>query len=199
MYKYSSDGNANNSSIVENDDYDTLNKSYNSALSATSSINGSTSSKAVLAALRALQDKIRRLESERTQALDEASQLKHQLQTQSIEAEHLRQKENLSIQKQLQEARASHDRLLTEKNDLEARISKMEERNKSSLHMADDFQSRIRMLEDEKHAAALRLKELENRHHQFESQIKSSEHKEKGMFYVIVKIQLNSCMAECFL
>lgn len=41
-----------------------------------------SSSKAVLAALRALQDKIRRLEQERGAALDEAAQLRHQLQTQ---------------------------------------------------------------------------------------------------------------------
>ena len=82
MYKYSSDTNFNTShEMVDLDAANDalLNKSYSSIISSASNGNASSSSKAVLAALRALQDKIRRLETERTQALDESSQLRLQL------------------------------------------------------------------------------------------------------------------------
>ncbi len=168
-------------SIADNEDYD-LNKSYNSVMSGASYASGSTSSKAVLAALRALQDKIRRLEAERSQALDETSHLKHQLQTQNIEAEHIRQKESLSVQKSLQEARSGYDRLLTEKTELESRTLNLEEKNKSCLARADEMQSKIRFLEDEKHSTAMRMKDLEHQQQQLESQIRNTEHKEKGWY-----------------
>ena len=63
-----------------------LNKSYSTVRSNISAV-GSTatgSSKAVLAALRALQDKIRRLESERAQALDENAELKQLIKQHEI-------------------------------------------------------------------------------------------------------------------
>lgn len=174
----------NNMSMGE-EEYD-LNRSYNSVLSGTSTANASTSSKAVLAALRALQDKIRRLEAERTQALDETSHLKHQLQTQSIEAEHSRQKENLAVQKNLQEARSAYDKMLSEKSELENRAIKMEEKNKMALAQADEMQTKIRFLEEEKHSTALRLKDLEHQHQQLESQIRNTEHKERDLAQSIV-------------
>ena len=61
-----------------------LDSSYRSATSANSTSVNTSSSKAVLAALRALQDKIRRLESERSQALDEATDLRQKIKTLDI-------------------------------------------------------------------------------------------------------------------
>ena len=162
------------------DHHNPLNTSYGSAASAASSLNASSSSKAVLAALRALQDKIRRLESERSQALDEATQLRHQLKNQELDAEHTRQREQMSAQKSLQEVRGAYDRLLSEKTDLEVRLNRLEERNKSAQSSADEMQNRIRLLEEEKMSTLMRIKDYEHQHKQVEIQIKHAQQKEQG-------------------
>ena len=158
---------------------DLLDKSYNSS----NPYNGTSqtsSSKAVLAALRALQDKIRRLESERSQALDESAQLRHQLKNQEVEAEHARQREQLTAQKSLHDVRGAYERLLTDKSELEVRLSKFEEKNKQAQNHVDELQAKIRVLEDEKHAGTMKLKDLEHQRVQIETQIKSAQQKEEG-------------------
>lgn len=172
------------------DEYGTpLSKSFqNNSIMSTSSIlntgSTATSSKAVLAALRALQDKIKRLETERSQALDETAQLKHQLKSLEIESEHMKQKENLIAQKNLQEARAAYDRLLTEKTDLELRLSRVDDKNKTTKHQTDDLQARIRILEEEKHNCLLQVKDLEAQKLYFESQISYAKQFEKGLSHL---------------
>lgn len=160
------------------------NKSFQSMLSATSltSGNASSSSKAVLAALRALQDKIRRLESERSQALDEVTQLRMQLKDQEIESEHQKQRDQLTTQKSLQDAKVSQERLQQEKTELEVRVQRMEDKIRLSQQSSEELQTKIRVLEDEKHSANLRIREMEHAHHQMEQQIKSAQIKEKGMY-----------------
>ncbi len=157
---------------------DLLDRSYNSTYNGSSN---TSSSKAVLAALRALQDKIRRLESERTQALDETVQLRHQLKNQEVEADHAKQREQLQAQKSLQEVRSAYERLLTDKSELEVRLSKYEEKNKQAQGNVDDLQARIRILEDDKHAGTMKLKDLEHQKIQIETQIKLAQQKEEGM------------------
>lgn len=159
---------------------DDRNASFSSALSATSAISGSSSSKAVLAALRALQDKIRRLETERSQALDESAQLRLQLKNQEIEWEHAKQREQLSSQRSLQEAKAANERLLQDKNELEMKLMKVEEKNQQLVHASDELSLKIRLLEEEKHASALKIKELEHQQAKIEHQISLTQHKEKG-------------------
>jgi chromosome segregation ATPase len=144
--------------------------------------NSTSSSKAVLAALRALQDKIRRLEAERSQALDEAAQLRHQLKNQEVEAEHAKQREQLASQKGLHEVRAAYERLLTDKSELEVRLSKFEEKNKVAQGHIDDLQAKIRVLEDEKHAGEMKLKDLDHQRAQTEAQIRLAQQKEEGKF-----------------
>eukprot|EP00981_Chlorochromonas_danica_P009120 scaffold2505_cov152-Ochromonas_danica.AAC.13 len=159
-----------------------VNKSFSSAISAATSASGggaSSSSKAVLAALRALQDKIRRLETERSHALDEASQLRLQLKNQEIENEHAKQREQLAAQKSLQEARTSYDRLTGEKADLEARLHRVEEKNRSLTQASDELQGRIRHLEEEKHQNSLRLRDLESQQQVLEQQIRMAQQREK--------------------
>lgn len=179
MYRVSSDTNYNPlGDISEN--HDDLERSYSSAISASTN-NASSSSKAVLAALRALQDKIRRLEIERSQALDESAQLKQQLKNQEAEAEHTKQKENLSAQKSLQEARHAYERLLSEKTELELRLGRLEDKNRTSHGISEDLQAKIKNYEEEKQAGAARIKELEHQHHQLDIQIRNAQQKEKGM------------------
>lgn len=168
-----------------------VNKSFSSAISAATSASGggaSSSSKAVLAALRALQDKIRRLETERSHALDEASQLRLQLKNQEIEHEHAKQREQLAAQKSLQEARTSYDRLTGEKADLEARLHRVEEKNRSLTQASDELQGRIRHLEEEKHQNSLRLRDLESQQQVLEQQIRMAQQREKGCFSLSLRI-----------
>jgi len=164
------------------DNLENNNKSFNSVLSASSiTSNGSSSSKAVLAALRALQDKIRRLESERSLALDEVGQLKLQIKNQELEFEHRKQQDHLNTQKSLQEARAVNDRLLYDKNELEVKSSIVEEKNILLQKQADEFQTKIKFLEEERQQISMKLKELEYHQAHLEQDIKQSQTKEKDM------------------
>jgi hypothetical protein len=188
MYRVSAE--SNHSSMNEYTDYnddneESLNKSYNTAQSMISTANGASSSKAVLAALRALQDKIRRLEAERSQALDESVQLRHQLKNQEIESDHIKQKENLSAQKSLHEVRHSYDRLLAEKTEMETRLSRLEDKNRTSQNSSEELQNKIRSLEEQKHSSALQIKELEHQQSQIDVQIKHAQQKEKGNLVVV--------------
>jgi chromosome segregation ATPase len=133
--------------VMDSVDHDS--RLYNSSFQsvANSSNNASaSSSKAVLAALRALQDKIRRLESERGQALDEASQLRHQLQTQEVEFENSKKRVSLQSSKSVSDSRHELERVLSEKTELEIRIAKMEEKNRESRDAAEDLKKRILIL-----------------------------------------------------
>lgn len=132
------------------------------------------------AALRALQDKIRRLEAERTQALDETTQLKHQLKHFEIEADHNKQRDQLASQKTLQEAKNSYERLLGEKSELEMKINRLEDKNKANQKVLEEFQSKNRFMDEEKHSLTSKLKDLELQQQQLEQRIKNSQIKEKG-------------------
>jgi len=174
---------------------DLLDRSYNSTYNGSSN---TSSSKAVLAALRALQDKIRRLESERTQALDETVQLRHQLKNQEVEADHAKQREQLQAQKSLQEVRSAYERLLTDKSELEVRLSKYEEKNKQAQGNVDDLQARIRILEDDKHAGTMKLKDLEHQKIQVETQIKLAQQKEEGTKLLLKHFERNDLSNSLF-
>lgn len=160
-----------------------LNRSYNSAISNSTANNASaSSSKAVLAALRALQDKIRRLETERAQALDECAQLRHQMKQQEIETEHLRQRESLTAQKALHEARSAYEKLLTEKTETEVRLAKIEDRNREEQRLTEELRTKIRNIEEEKHNGLLNIKDLEAEKAQLQSQVTHCQQKEKGIY-----------------
>eukprot|EP01038_Epipyxis_sp_PR26KG_P003991 gene3991-5715_t len=159
-------------------------KSYNSSLM--SSANGSSSSKAVLAALRALQDKIRRLEAERSQALDESSQLRHQLKNLEIDMDHEKQKENLIAQKNLQDSRNAYERLHADKSELELRLSKLEDKNKAAQRESDEMAKKIRSLEEEKHSNINKINELEHEQQRIENQIKHAQSREKDIAQTIL-------------
>lgn len=143
-------------------------------------VGSSSSSKAVLAALRALQDKIRRLEAERSTALDESNQLRHQLKQQEIEFEHVKQRDQLQSQKNISEVRHAYDKLLSDKAELEIRLSKLEDKSKVLMSSSEDMQVKVRLLEEEKHASSMKIREMENQRNSIESQIKLAQIKEEG-------------------
>ena len=141
-----------------------------------------TSSKAVLAALRALQDKIKRLEHEKNVAIEETARLRLQIQNQNFESGRFKERDSLTSLKNLHEVRTAYERILTEKSETETRLLKLEERNQAEEKIALDLRAKIRIFEDEKHSGILAIKELELERTQLHSQILHIQQKEKGSF-----------------
>jgi len=138
------------------------------------------SSKAVLAALRALQDKIRRLEIERSQALEEATQLRQQVKHLEVEIEHTKQREALANHKVMAEATATKERLYTEKAELEVKLARSEDRVKEQSKQISELEYRqrgvddkLKVVEEEKAKGDARIKDLA-------SQLAQAAAKEKG-------------------
>jgi chromosome segregation ATPase len=159
-----------------------LNLASTIASNSSSVLGNTTTSKSVLAALRALQDKIKRLEAEKTQALDEIQQLRLQLQNQEIEFDHIKQKDKLILQKSVHEIRTSYDSVLTDKNDLEHRLQKLDERNNDLRLQSDNFHDQIQVLENEKYQQECKYKDLEGRYLQLEVQLEQARQRESGMY-----------------
>lgn len=153
---------------------------FGSDLMNETSVPVASSSKAVLTALRSLQDKIKRLEGERSSVLDESTQLRHQIKNQELELEHLRQRESLAAQKALHEARNAYEKALTEKTETEVRLSKVEDRNRDEQRIAEDLRAKMRSLEEEKHKGQVSMKDLEAQKSHLQSQITYTQQKEKG-------------------
>ena len=149
--------------------------------SVTSMHSSASSSKAVLAALRALQEKIRRLETEKSQALDECQMLRSQKKAVEMDIEHERQRELVAQQKRDQETRLGLDKLLSEKSELEHKLDILEERRNSTQHKSEEMILRIQTLEEEKSSALTKLNELEGVQHNLEKQYLAAQEKEKGL------------------
>ncbi|CAM9227370.1 unnamed protein product, partial [Hapterophycus canaliculatus] len=73
------------------------------------------SSNAVLAALKGLQDKVRRLENERRQAVEEAETLKGNIKQRQQEFKHMQELQKLNTQEESAASRLSYERLLADK------------------------------------------------------------------------------------
>jgi chromosome segregation ATPase len=139
-----------------------------------------SSSKAVLAALRALQDKIRRLESEKAQALDDAAQIRTQLKSLEIENDHARERDALHSQKLLQDARMAYEKVLSEKTDMESRLhilDKQLEKANTELHAT---MSENKELEGSKRSGSEKVQQLENQIIEMELKLQDSLRKEQG-------------------
>ena len=141
---------------------------------------GASSSKAVLAALKALQEKIRKLEAERTQFVDEIAALKNQLKSQEIEAEHSRQRDNLANMKTIHELKATNERLEMDRQSLEKDFSRLEEKNREFAKAQAASQEKMSQLQEDNEVLRLRCKEFEAAQRQAESQAGKSQQREKG-------------------
>lgn len=84
-------------------------------------------SKAVLAALRALQEKIRRLETERSVALEETTRVRQEAREREIDMQRDSEKEKLTLQKTINEARVAYESLDEQKQGLGLRFVRAEE------------------------------------------------------------------------
>lgn len=168
-----------------------LNKSFASTTSSTAGLGGiamaqngagsaASSSKAVLAALRALQDKIRRLETEKSVALDEAAALRTQLKSLEIDQEHSRERDALHNQKLLQDARMAYEKILSEKTEMENRLRILD---KQLDKVNGELQSAVREnkeLENSKKASNEKLQQMENQVIEMELKLQESLQKEQG-------------------
>jgi chromosome segregation ATPase len=169
----------------------TLSKSINSAnqrsfnsIAASSALQSTaSSSKAVLAALRALQDKIRRLEIEKAQALDDAAQLRSQLKSQEIEANHLKERDVLQSQRTLQEARLLYEKVLSEKTEMETKLRTLDRQNEELTQELTELTNQNRLLEEQKTSASNRLSELQAQVQHIELELQQSQQKEKGYYF----------------
>ena len=143
-----------------------------------------TSSKAVLSALRALQDKIRRLEAEKMEATEEAARLRIQIRNHEMESDRFKQRDALASQKNLHEVRTLYERILAEKCETEARLLKLEDRNRGEEKISADLRAKIRDVEDEKYSGLMIIKDLESRRTQLQNQVLHVREKEKGMILI---------------
>ena len=157
-----------------------VNSSINSTISPGGLQSTASSSKAVLAALRALQDKIRRLEVEKTQALDDAAQLRSQVKSQEIESEHSKERDTINHQKSLQEARMRYESVLAEKTEMEAKVRQLEKYNHSLEDELELVKAKNREFESSHTSSADKLADLEDQISHLEAELQSSRQKEKG-------------------
>jgi chromosome segregation ATPase len=142
---------------------------------------GASSSKAVLAALKALQEKIRRLELERTQHLDEVATMKTQLKSQEIEGDHLRQRDNLMNQKTMHELKIINDRIIAEKNELEVHITRLDDKVRELGRTGTASHDVVQQLQNDKESLEIHIRELEASNRMAESQGMRTQQREKGI------------------
>lgn len=174
-----------------NDLSDAINSSYMSgAGSGGGSMQSSaSSSKAVLAALRALQEKIRRLETEKVQAQDECQSLRTQIKSIEIEMEHTKQREHLVLQKSTNESRLFFDASISEKNDLQQRLTILEEENKRLTRASEEVQFELKATEEDRAASTIRLRDLDILQDQLQAQLSRSREREQDL---LQKLSLES-------
>lgn len=144
------------------------------------------SSKAVLAALRALQDKIRRLEAERAQAVDECNHLRNQIRSQEVEAEHVKQRDTLNNQRSLLEAKSAYDRLTSEKKSMEHQLTDLLEKNRNSERLVNKMKDKIAMLEGENDGLESRKRDLDEEQEKAEALLEATQRREQELTSTLV-------------
>lgn len=140
----------------ENEIQDELNLSSSMSMQTTQS-----GSKAVLAALRALQDKIRRLDTERAASVDECDSLKAQIKSMEVDFEHMKQRDSLLSNQALLEQRASNEALKTEAAERETEYLKLTERHREQGVELNKAKIIVDTLEEEKASLLAKSRRLE--------------------------------------
>lgn len=160
------------------------------ALNLSSSMTVGTSqsgSKAVLAALRALQDKIRRLDSEKTSAIDECNQLKAQIKSMEIDHEHMKQRDALMNNQALLEAKGAYDSLNAAKAVQESDYTKLQEKHREQAVSYNKLKIQYETLEDEKLTLLSKCNSLEKQSSEQDSLLRQFQTKEKEMTTWIIE------------
>ncbi|CAM9321629.1 unnamed protein product [Chrysoparadoxa australica] len=95
------------------------------------------SSKAVLSALRALQDKVRKLEQERDKAKVECRLLEQRLTAQQASHDTSMQREVMASRERQTAARLAYERLAADKSNVDVRLAKAEEKRHELRHQLE--------------------------------------------------------------
>jgi hypothetical protein len=135
---------------------------------------GAHSSKAVLSALRALQEKIRRLESERGDLLDECVGLKSQLRQQQFKHEQESSKLRLDYENIERSSRSFYESTALEKNELTRLVVRHEEEKKALEKEAQYIKENAQCGEEERRESSTRVKVLEKRIAHLEQDLRDS-------------------------
>eukprot|EP00611_Tribonema_gayanum_P022316 TRINITY_DN4456_c0_g5_i1.p1 TRINITY_DN4456_c0_g5~~TRINITY_DN4456_c0_g5_i1.p1 ORF type:complete len:636 (+),score=211.78 TRINITY_DN4456_c0_g5_i1:211-2118(+) len=117
---------------------------------------GSSSSQAVLSALRSLQEKIRRLEADRDAALEEAADTRAQLSRQQAEHEQAQRLASAAAQERLTTQRLAFERLVADRAADDVKLSKAEEKKEALVREREAAHARAREAEAGRHAAEAR-------------------------------------------
>ena len=177
MYRYTADfGGDPVVDMDENTEEGALN------LSSSMSIHTSQSgSKAVLAALRALQDKIRRLDGERQAAVDECNGLKAQIKSMEIDFEHMKQRDSLLSNQALLEQRSAYDAMKAEKATQETEYLKLQERHREQSTEFARLKVQVDAGEEERGLLSTKVRALEKQCEENEDLLRKYSSKEKDM------------------
>eukprot|EP00937_MAST-01D_sp_MAST-1D-sp2_P004142 g4142.t1 len=122
-----------------------------------------TGSKAVLSALRALQDKIRRMESERSGLVEHVAELKKELSSSSAAHERERSELRTRGERHSREASDAVSSAVEEKNHLNLLVVRAEEQKKALTRELQHVNEGARQAEDERRLAQSRVAALEKR------------------------------------
>lgn len=123
----------------------------------------SNGSKAVLSALRGLQDKIRKLESERDRAAVEAGTLRRQIAALQSEIERSAQVNLAGEQETRLASRLAYERLQADKNAADIRLCKAEEQKRLLVSETQAAKERSQNAEEARRVAEKRVATLEDR------------------------------------
>jgi len=123
----------------------------------------SKSSTAVLSALRALQDKIKRLEKERADAIVEVGMLRQQLEGVQRRAELQRREDVLELQEQCSHVQGAYERLLSEKAEVESKLVRSEEKRAGLIQEAGRLRGQLLAEEESRRVAEARVRGVEAR------------------------------------
>ncbi|DBA00978.1 TPA: hypothetical protein N0F65_006239, partial [Lagenidium giganteum] len=139
---------------------------------------GAQGSRAVLSALKALQDKIRRLEEERETHLQELSDVKAQARKREAESSANEKKLAYELTQAKESARAAYDALRAEREELKVEVVKLEERKRSleaeiqhyqsllntSSTKSDDLETQLDLAEAQRKRTQAELEEVKKLH-----------------------------------
>ena len=153
---------------------------------------GAQSTKAVLSALRALQDKIRRLESERQVAVDQSTRLRAKLRQQEISSQQKLEAEVHAGQERETTAQLAVEHANTEKSAMELRLCKVDEEKKALYREIEHLREKCSEAELGRRSAEAKASSHRAHVRDLEEQLKVAELREAEMAQAMAKDQAES-------
>ena len=153
-----------------------------SMYSSASAAVGAGNSRAVLAALRALQDKIRRLEGDRDAATAEAQRLREELASQAARHDHSLRMAAIAQQERGAASRLAYERLAADKARTDAKLAKAEEQKAALVKETEAGKASAETAESDFRKAEVKARSLRQRLEEVEAQLSQLKKGEFGVF-----------------